>query len=229
MNTPTVHVFFSNLGGSGKTTSAALTADYLQSQGKRVRCFDGDPVLHCLSHYKSLHAEQLVWDSSNDDRARREFERVFGPGGDSEIRILDCGPPAFFPFCSFLNKADLSQRTNWHLHFMLPVDRLHEASLRCLEPARPLPFVFWLNQFGLSSDVEAARVEALERLPIKRDEVRWIDFGAREDEARRVFRHHKTMSEYVSDSSLMDQVRAKQFQEKWVVPMFERFFEADLQ
>jgi hypothetical protein len=112
---------------------------------------------------------------------------------------------------------------------MLPVDRLHEASLRCLGPARPLPFVFWLNQFGLSSDVEAARVEALERLPIKSDEVRWIDFGAREDEARRVFRHHKTMSEYVSDSSLMDQVRAKQFQKKWVVPMFERFFEADLQ
>lgn len=228
MNMPTVHVFFSNLGGSGKTTSAALMADYIQSQGKQVRCFDGDPVLHCLSHYESLRAEQLVWDGSNDGRAGEELERVFERGEDSEIRILDCGPPAFFPFCSFLKKANLGERPNWHLHFMLPVDRLHEASLQWLEAARPLPFVFWLNQFGLSSDIEAARAEALERLPIEREEVRWIDFGAKGDEFRRVFRQHKTMSEYTSASEIMDQVRAKRLQEKWVVPMFERFFGAGL-
>lgn len=222
---PVVHVFFSNLGGSGKTFAAALMADYLRSKGNQVRCFDGDPVLGGLAHYEALQAERLVWDGMNDVRAKRELERVFEPGDESAIRILDCGPSAFFPFCAFVAKARLRERPNWYLHFMLPVDRLHEASLRWADPAKRLPFVFWLTHCGpYRPSIDDARTEARTRLLIEESHVQWIDFGAKVDDIRMVFRERKTLSEYTNSSDFLIQIRARRIQEKWVVPMFDKFF-----
>lgn len=214
---PSVHVFLSNAGGTGKTFNAALLADTLQSQGRKVRCIDADPACGSLSHYSGgLEVKRLPWSNKDYEVAQRAFAEVFRPASEEEIRILDCGPAAFLPFCRFIEKAKLGERRKWWLHLPIWENRLPSAAygFQFLRPAMPLPLVLWLTDFRKR---ETAQELALTELPIRAEEVAaWVNVPTDPELHRSVFQDYTTLSRVIADrSDLLRAHRGQMFLERW--------------
>lgn len=220
MNTeriPSIHVFLSNSGGTGKTFYASLLADTLQRRGFNVRCFDADPTCRSLSAYKALQAEEVPGDDEMHS-FECELRRVFMNIPSKEIRVLDCGPAAFYPFLSFLGTRHLFKLKDWCLHMPVWESRLPSADygIQLLRPVMPLPLVLWLTGFR---DRETARKQVLAKLPIEAAEVAaWVDFPLHGKQHCEVFGDYKTLSGVITERT--DPLRAhrgRMFLDRWTL------------
>ena len=199
---PSLHIFLSNAGGTGKTFYAALLADFLQREGHRVRCIDADPTCASLSHYSGdLDVEALPWSWEDVNIAQEAFAEVFTTGPESEIRVLDCGPAAFLPFCRFLETAQPDNWLNWWLHVPVWKGRLHSAAegFRFLQPAMPLPLVLWLTEFTKG---EATREKVLPHLPVFAEVIQaLVNVPLNREQYQLLFTERRTLSALIADKS----------------------------
>lgn len=93
---PHTHVFFGNVGGTGKATLAAGLADYFQTRGLKVLCWSGDPLCPGLEEYRGITVKKLHWKLGELSEFTEALEKAAGSA--EQVSVIDFGPTAFLDF-----------------------------------------------------------------------------------------------------------------------------------
>ena len=96
-------------GGVGKSMTAVVFTQYLQSKGAKVLCADTDPVNRTLSRYKALDVAAIdIAEGGN------VMQRKFDPlmeiilSTDADV-VVDSGAATFLPLTRYLAENDIYQ------------------------------------------------------------------------------------------------------------------------
>jgi hypothetical protein len=111
----TVHVFMQSKGGSGKTFGALFLAQYLESKGNEIACFDTDPSNKTFSRFKSLHVNEVSLlegrriVENNNDTMLDDILKL-----KNQIVIIDTGSSNFHVTTSYFLENDVFNLLNAH-------------------------------------------------------------------------------------------------------------------
>lgn len=104
-----VHLVIQGKGGVGKSLTAVLLTQYLQSKGESVACADTDPVNATFTQYKSLDVAHIKIDE-NGTVIQSKFDPLIEMivGTDSSF-VIDNGAATFLPMTQYLLANDIYQ------------------------------------------------------------------------------------------------------------------------
>ena len=147
-NIPHTHMFFGNAGGTGKTLLAAALADYFQSRGMDVRCWNADPTCPSLEDFSGLTVKPLKWSVGESSSLGSVLQAA--AGSKRQISVIDFGPGGFLDLFELMLERDMMTPEGWQMHLPLTLSRLRDTrySMRRLlhRTDRPRSLVLWLNQ-----------------------------------------------------------------------------------
>lgn len=158
----TIHFMQQGKGGSGKTTTCAILAQYFEAKGLQIFCFDTDPVNATLAGYKDLNVTSIDIMNGEDIDPRRFdilIESILALTQDDHHDthlIVDSGASSFVPFCSYLleNKTVELLEDNGHTVLLHTVITGGQAMLDTLSGLKSLALHFpstsivvWLNRY----------------------------------------------------------------------------------
>jgi len=158
----TIHFMQQGKGGSGKTTTCAILAQYFEAKGFRTNCFDADPVNATFSGYKDLNVSAIDIMNGEDIDPRRFdilIESILNLAQDEHHDthvIIDSGASSFVPFCSYLleNQTVKLLEDQGHTVLLHTVITGGQAMLDTLSGLKSLAIHFsetsivvWLNSY----------------------------------------------------------------------------------
>lgn len=158
-----VHIFLAYKGGVGKTTTAALFAEWVIAQGVKPVVFDADVKNHtsCISNYKALEAHRLSENLLQTEGGTQVVTGVgFAPILDSIFEsdaphLVDIGANAYVQFLSFMaemNFRELLEENGKTLYVHAVVaggEMTAESASGAQELVDLMPgakMILWLNQ-----------------------------------------------------------------------------------
>lgn len=102
-----IHLVLQGKGGVGKSLTAVLLAQYLQSKGSKVICADTDPVNATFTQYASLDVAHVEI-AEGGNVIQRKFdplmEMIISTGADF---VIDNGAATFMPLTRYLAENDI--------------------------------------------------------------------------------------------------------------------------
>lgn len=99
-----IHFFLNPKGGTGKSLTATIVAQYLRSQGKALTCIDCDPVTPTLVAYAALKVIRLdVMEENNIEKSKfDELMNYIVAGEDDEHFVIDNGTSSFVALADYM-------------------------------------------------------------------------------------------------------------------------------
>jgi Cdc6-like AAA superfamily ATPase len=156
VNTVDVHLIIQGKGGIGKTATANILAQYLNSNGQHAQCYDTDPVNASLFRFKALNANRV--EVMEDGQVK---ELVFDSlieaicTGDGPF-VVDTGATTFIPLWSYVVQNQIirlleQQGRRVFVHVVVAGGQSQLDTLQGLgDIAKSLSdrrIVIWLNEF----------------------------------------------------------------------------------
>ncbi len=163
-------------GGVGKSFVASLLAQYYQSRGANLRCFDTDPVNQTFAGYQAFQAETIRLGDRPDEINPRYFdaliERVMDAPADGVI-VIDNGASTFLPLIGYMVESAALEllRDGGHevrLHTVLTggqaLNDTMQGLAQVLTYLPEISVVVWLNEyFGRIERRKGGEVESFEK------------------------------------------------------------------
>lgn len=233
-----VHMVMQGKGGVGKTLVSTLLAQYFLSRGKKISCFDTDPVNTSFAGYRSLNVKVLEL-MEDDEIKPRNFDTLIEDiaNSDADEIIVDNGASSFVPLSLYLIDNDIaSVLADMNIEICLhSIIAGSQALLDCIngfnaliknmtKNGKPdnLCFFVWLNTFQGAIQIEnknffemkcyknnSDSIKAVLELPeLKKD-----TFGA---DFTEILKNKQTFSEGYSDTTknIMVRQRLKNLEKK---------------
>lgn len=99
-----VHFILQGKGGVGKSLIASIFAQYQKSLGKKVQCFDTDPVNQTFLRFKGLDVEQINIMTEHKTIDTSKFDNLVEmiAESDNEVFIIDNGAATFVPLMNYM-------------------------------------------------------------------------------------------------------------------------------
>ena len=99
-----VHFILQGKGGVGKSLIASIFAQYQKSLGKKVQCFDTDPVNQTFMRFKGLDVEQINIMTEHKTIDTSKFDNLVEiiAESDNEVFVIDNGAATFVPLMNYM-------------------------------------------------------------------------------------------------------------------------------
>ena len=105
-----IHLILQGKGGVGKSYVSAILAQYLQSKGHTISCFDTDPVNKTFAQFNALKVKKvdlLDKDSHEIDKSRFDKLIIDLLANEDSDAVIDNGASSFIPLSTYLLESDI--------------------------------------------------------------------------------------------------------------------------
>lgn len=162
------HFVLQGKGGVGKTLVSNLLAQYLETTGVEVRCFDTDPVNHSLARIPALNVSKVpLYKDGTSEADNRALDKMLSDmAGHPATYVVDNGATSFKPMSQHLiadGSIELLLDLDFSvvLHLVISTGPELEMTLSgvsgILESLDDLsiPVILWINEKGISFEEQA--------------------------------------------------------------------------
>lgn len=154
------HFILQGKGGVGKTLVSGLLAQYLDTTGVEVHCFDTDPVNHSLAQMAALNVKEVpLYKDGTSDTDNRALDKMLSDMAENPATyVVDNGASSFKPMSQHLisdGSIELLLDMGFSVALHLVVSTGPELDMTISGVAdildsveASIPVVVWINEKG---------------------------------------------------------------------------------